>query len=200
MAKEEPNLPTEDAQANAIAPGQATPVESDVESLKQALAEEKAKAESYLANWQRAQADFINFKRRAEQEKEEHTKFASAMLTLNLLPILDDMERALVSLPGRLAGLTWVDGIRLIYHKLQAVLEAQGLAQIQTAGERFDPALHEAVLQAEGEEGMIIEELQKGYRLHDRVIRPAQVVVGKGKEKTTSPEASQDTEATESGG
>jgi len=194
VANEDLDLPTEDAQAKAAAPDQAG--ELDVESLKQAFAEAKAKAESYLANWQRAQADFINYKRRAEQEKEELTKFASAMLILNLLPVLDDMERALASLSTRLAGLTWVDGIRLIYRKLQAVLEAQGLTQIQTAGERFDPALHEAVLQAEGEEGMIIEELQKGYKLHDRVIRPALVVVGKGKEETTPPEASQDTGAT----
>jgi molecular chaperone GrpE len=155
----------------------------EMAALKQVLAEEKSRAEEYLANWQRAQADFINFKKRSEQEKGEATKFANAMLILNLLPVLDDLERALDSLPANLAGLTWIDGIRLIYRKLQAVLEAQGLSPIKAEGEKFDPNLHEAVMHGEGEEEMITQELQRGYKLHDRVIRPTMVVVGKGKEE-----------------
>lgn len=155
----------------------------DVETLKQALAEEKAKAEKYLANWQRAEADFANYKKRAEQEKNEVTNFANAMLILNLLPVLDDLERAFASLPPRLQELSWLNGIKLIYRKLQAVLEAQGVTQIKTRGETFDPKFHEAVIHEEGEEGLIIEELQKGYKLKERVLRPALVVVGKGKEE-----------------
>jgi molecular chaperone GrpE len=158
------------------------PVEEDIESLTKALAEEKEKAERYLANWQRAQADLINFKKRSEQEKEEVIKFANAMLLMNLLPILDDFERALDNVSSKLAGLTWVDGIRLIHRKLQAVLESHGISQIEALGNDFDPALHEAVLEEEGEEGKVIEELQKGYKLHERVLRPAMVKVGKGKE------------------
>ena len=152
----------------------------DIESLKQALAEEKEKAEGYLANWQRAQADFINYKRRSEQEKEEVGKFANALLMLNLLPVLDDLERALNSIPPHLASLTWVDGIRLIERKLQASLEAQGLSPVKALGEPFDPKFHEAAMHAKGKEGIVIEELQKGYKLQDRVIRPAMVVVGNG--------------------
>jgi len=155
----------------------------DVEALKKALAEEKAKAEGYLAGWQRAQADFINYKRRSEQEKEEFGKFANSILMLSLLPILDDLERAFASAPPRLAKLSWVDGVRLIEHKLRASLEAQGLSQIKALGEPFDPNLHEAVMHSKGKEGMVIEELQKGYKLYDRVIRPAQVVVGNGEEE-----------------
>ena len=155
----------------------------DIEALKQALAEEKEKAEGYLANWQRAQADFINYKRRSEQEKEEIGKFANAMLMLNLLPVLDDLERAFTSIPPHLARLTWVDGIRLIERKLQASLEAQGLSPIKALGEPFDPKLHEAAMHAKGKEGIVIEELQKGYKLQDRVIRPAVVVVGNGEEE-----------------
>ena len=158
-------------------------VEEDVESLRKALEGEKAKAEKYLANWQRAEADFSNYKKRGEQEREEAFKFANAVLILNLLPVLDDFERAFDSLSERLAELTWVDGIRLIYRKLRATMEAQGLSEIKAVGEVFDPAVHEAVTQAEGEEGKVIEELQRGYRLGDRVIRPALVVVGKGKEE-----------------
>jgi molecular chaperone GrpE len=158
------------------------PAQEDIESLTKALAKEKEKAERYLANWQRAQADLINFKKRSEQEKAEITKFANAMLFMSLLPILDDFERALDNVSIKLAGFTWVDGIRLIHRKLQAVLESQGLSQIEALGKDFDPALHEAVLSEEGEEGKVIEELQKGYKLNERVLRPAMVKVGKGKE------------------
>ena len=89
-------------------------IAEDVDSLKQALAEEKAKADDYLANWQRTQADFINFKRRTEQERNETVRFANEMLMLTLLPVLDDLERALENVSEKLAGITWVDGIELI--------------------------------------------------------------------------------------
>jgi molecular chaperone GrpE len=155
----------------------------DVESLKKALAEEKAKAEGYLANWQRAQADFVNYKRRVEQGQNEATKFANAMLILNFLPVLDDLERALENVSTKLAGLTWVEGIRLIYRKLQAVLQGHGLTEIKALGQPFDPNLHEAVLYGEGEEGMVIDELQKGYKLQERVLRPTMVKVGGSNEE-----------------
>ena len=160
----------------------------DVETLKQALAEERAKAEGYLANWQRAQADFINYKRRAEQEREEAGKFANATLMLSLLPAIDDLERAFAAVPPRLAKLDWVDGIRLIGRKLQASLEALGLSQIKALGEPFDPNLHEAVMHGKGKEGIVVEEVQKGYKLHDRVIRPTRVVVGNGEEEEEKKE------------
>ena len=154
----------------------------DVEGLKQALAEEKAKAEANLAGWQRAQADFMNFKRRSEQEKEELVKFANANLLLELLPVLDDFERALQHVPAKLARLAWVDGINLIYRKLRATLEAQGLTQIEALGKPFDPSVHEAVRQDKGEEGIVIEEIRKGYQLHGKVLRPTMVVVGNGED------------------
>jgi molecular chaperone GrpE len=153
-----------------------------IETLKQALAEEKTKAEEYLAGWQRAQADFANYKRRIEQDKEEMSKFANTTLILSILPVLDDLERALTSIPPRSAKRGWVEGIELIWRKLQATLEAQGVSQIKALGEPFDPNLHEAARQGKGEEGIVVEEIQKGYRLHDRVIRPSKVVVGGGEE------------------
>jgi len=152
----------------------------NIESLKQALAEEKARAEANLAGWQRAQADFINYKRRNEQERAEFSKFANTNLILSLLPTLDDMERALDHVPAKLAKLPWVDGIRLIVRKFQSILEAQGLTPIEALGKPFDPNLHEAVRQDKGAEGIVIEEVRKGYQLHDKVIRPAMVVVGNG--------------------
>ena len=163
-------------------------VPEDAESMKKVLGEERARAESYLAQCQRAQADYLNLKRRTEQEKGEMTQFANSMLILNLLPVLDDLDRALNSVSSTLAGLTWVEGVRLIYRKLEAVLQAQGISDIKAIGERFDPNIHEAVLHREGEEGVVLEEVQKGYRLQDRVIRPSMVVVGQG----GAPEKKQD--------
>lgn len=160
----------------------------EADSLRQALDEEKARAERYLDNWRRAEADFDNYKKRVEQEKADSSKFSNMVVIMGLLPVLDDFERAFDSLPVKLAGLTWIEGIQLIHRKLRATLEARGLMEIKSLGEQFDPAVHEAVTQAEGEEGKVIEELQKGYKLHDRVIRPALVVVGKGIEEKKGAE------------
>jgi len=166
-------------------PSQAeAPAEPDtLEAARALLQEEKEKAQRLLANWQRAEADFVNYKRRVEQERDEAKRLANAALIINILPVLDDLERALTSLNIQLVGLTWFDGIRLIYRKLQLVLENAGVTQIEAEGQPFDPRFHEAVMYGEGEEGKVGAEVQRGYKLHDRVLRPAMVVVGKGKEK-----------------
>ncbi len=96
--------------------------------------------------------------------------------------MLDDLELALSNVSTKLAGFTWVDGIVLIHRKLQAILESQGLERLETEGKDFDPNFHQSMTYADGEEGKIIEELQKGYMLHGRLLRPALVKVGKGKE------------------
>ena len=158
----------------------------DIETLQQALAEEKEKAEKYLANWQRSQADFANYKKRSEQEKEEVIEFANSVLICNLLPIMDDLERAFTSVPAELDESNWTEGIRLIYNKLKITLETQGLTEIKAQGEPFDPRLHEAVMHQEGEEGVVVEETQKGYKFKERVIRPSLVIVGKGNERETT--------------
>jgi molecular chaperone GrpE len=155
----------------------------DIETLQQALAEEKEKAEKYLANWQRSQADFDNYKKRSEQEIGEVMELAISAVISNLLPVMNDLERALASVPPELEESNWTEGIKLIYNKFRATLEAQGLTEIEAKGEPFDPRLHEAVMQQEGEEGMVIEETQKGYKFKGKVIRPSLVIVGKGEEK-----------------
>lgn len=157
--------------------------EADIEDLRKALADEKEKAEKHLANWQMAEADFSNYKRRAEQEKNELSNSANAALILNLLPILDDFERAFASLTSESVGNEWVDGFKLIQRKLQGVLDIQGVAEIKAIGAPFDPSVHEAVAHQAGEEGMVIGEVQRGYKLNDRVLRPTLVVVGKGEEE-----------------
>jgi len=154
-----------------------------VEELRAQLEQARAEAERYLNNWRRAEADFANYKRRVEQEREEIRRFANASLIINILPVLDDLERALSSLDARLAGLTWFDGIRLIYRKLQMILENAGVQEIPAEGQTFDPRVHEAIHYAEGEEGKVLAVVQKGYKLHDRVLRPSLVIVGKKEEK-----------------
>jgi molecular chaperone GrpE len=166
--------------------------DENIETLKGKLAEEEEKANKYLANWQRAEADFSNYKKRAEQEKNDTTTFANWALILNLLPVLDDMERAVASLPQKLANLTWVDGILLIHRKLRAILESQGLTEVEVMGKTFDPSLHEAVAHMDGKEGMVINEVQKGYRLKNKLLRPALVVVGKDKGEKSEQKAEEE--------
>ena len=151
----------------------------DLESVKKELEEAKEQAEKYLANWQRAEADFVNYKRRNEQERAEMAGFANANLIKDLLPVLDDFERALENISDDFDGPSWVEGVRLIYRKMRAVLEERGLSEVEAEGTAFDPNLHEAVMCVEGEEGRVCEEIQKGYRLRDRLLRPSMVTVGK---------------------
>ena len=146
-----------------------------------ALNKAREDANKYLANWQRAEADFQNYKRRTENERDELRRFGNVSIIINLLPVLDDFERAFNSLDSRLAGLSWFDGIYLIYRKLQQLLENAGVTAIRAEGQPFDPRYHEAVSHVEGEDGKVLAEVQRGYQLHDRVLRPAMVVVGKGK-------------------
>lgn len=153
----------------------------DQTSLVAQLEEERSKAQSYMTNWQRAAADYQNLKRRVEQEREEIGRLASAALIINTLPLVDDIERALQNVDTRLAGLTWVDGIRLIHRKFQALLEMNGVEEIEADGQTFDPAVHEAVMFGEGEDGKVTSVVQKGYKLGGRVLRPAMVVVGNTK-------------------
>ena len=167
------------------AEGSARPEVSKDESTapvtpEDALNKAREDAQKYLANWQRAEADFQNYKRRTENERDELRRFGNVSLIINLLPVIDDFERAFSSLDSHLAGLSWFDGIYLIYRKLSQLLENAGVRPIESEGQPFDPRYHEAVAHVEGEEGKVLSEVQRGYKLHDRVLRPAMVVVGKG--------------------
>ena len=163
----------EDGPTAAEAPG-------DVETLRARLREEQEKAQSHYANWQRTAADYQNLKRRMEEERSEVGRLANAALIINLLPLLDDLERALRTVDAKLAGLTWIDGVWLIYRKFQAFLENAGVKEIPAEGQAFDPRVHEAISETPGDEGKVVSVVQKGYMLGDRVVRPAMVVVGNG--------------------
>ena len=160
--------------------------EQEVGLLQSQLEEEKARAERCLSNWQRAEADLANFKRRAEQERAELVRFANSSLIGKLLPVLDDFERAIGAIPEEESTAGWVEGIKLIDQKLRSILEQEGVLPIEALGKEFDPYVHEAVLTeaGEGDVDVVVEELQKGYKLHDRVIRPTMVKVGKRRSTT----------------
>ncbi|MFN8508829.1 MAG: nucleotide exchange factor GrpE [Dehalococcoidia bacterium] len=144
------------------------------------LAEALARADSFYKSWQRSAADFANYKRRIEQERGESARFASAALVINLLPVYDDLERAVGSVDANLAGLNWVQGVVAIQRKFWHMLEAMGVSELAAAGEPFDPANHEAVARQPGDDNKVLHVVQKGYRLGDRVLRPAMVIVGEG--------------------
>jgi molecular chaperone GrpE len=154
--------------------------ENAPDSLEAQLRTALAEKEGNLRGWQRAQADFANFRRRTEQERADLIKSAEGRLIADLLPVVDDLDRAIAGLPAELRGMTWVEGILLIERKMRAMLEMHGVTPIEALGQEFDPHQHEAVLRdgEPGEATTVVGELQKGYRLHDRVLRPSLVKVG----------------------
>jgi len=158
----------------------------DTESLAQFLAQEKEKAERYLANWQRAEADFRNYKAREEQGKKDMVNWANSTLVCDILPVLDAFDRAFEGVSPAGKGLSWITGFKQIQRMLLDVLGKHGLSEMKCVGETFDPSLHEAVVQRDGAEGLILDEVRKGYMMKDRLLRAPQVVVGKGGETSNS--------------
>jgi molecular chaperone GrpE len=150
-----------------------------IEQLERELAEAKARSEEHLYNWQRSAADFSNYKRRTDDERSQLSRFSTAILIGKLLTVLDDFDRALESVPAE-AHDAWIEGVKLTERKLRNVLESEGVTPIEAIGLAFDPNLHEAVAHEETTEhadNEVIGEVQRGYRLHDRVIRPSLVRV-----------------------
>lgn len=155
----------------------AVPAEVEAE-----LTELRARAEEYLDGWQRARAEFANYKKRIERDQEGGRGRATAAVLTRLLPVIDDLLLALRDRPAGDEARPWADGIDLICRKLQGVLEAEGVEPIPTQGEVFDPLLHEAVTHEDSpdhREGEIIDVIQPGYRLGERVLRPARVRVAR---------------------
>ena len=156
------------------------PLEEKLELIQAALEASEAKAAEYLDGWQRAKAEFANFRKRQERERELMNFEAVGRVVKRYLPVVDDLERALKNRPQEGEGAAWSDGVELIYRKMVTALEADGVKPIAAEGEMFDPNQHEAVAQTESdahESGTVIEVLQTGYKLGERVLRPAVVRV-----------------------
>jgi molecular chaperone GrpE len=153
---------------------------ADLERLRGELEAARQDAADMRAAWQRSAADFANYKRRTEREREEMLGLANAALLVKLLDVVDDYDRALATVPKELAHFGWIDGLWLIEAKLRALLESEGVTPIEALGKPFDPREHEAVIHEEttrAPDGTVIGELQKGYRIRDRVLRPSLVNV-----------------------
>jgi len=160
-----------------------TPSRSDLlaqlTEAEAALAKTREQADDNLRNWQRTAADFSNFKRRTDEERTAVVLMSNAILIGRMLAVLDDFDRALESVPADVHE-GWLDGIRLVGRKLQALLEAEGVTPIDAIGQPFDPTFHEAVVHEDTTEypdNTVIGEVQRGYLLHERVLRPSLVRV-----------------------
>jgi molecular chaperone GrpE len=157
-----------------------------VESLERELEAARAEADEQLRARQRAAADFSNYRRRTDEERAAVTQLANAALITRLLAVLDDFDRALATVPSEVHE-GWVEGVSLVERKLRSLLESEGVSPIEATGEPFDPNLHEAVVHEETTEhpdNTVIGEVQRGYRLHDRVLRPALVRVANNPKKS----------------
>jgi molecular chaperone GrpE len=156
------------------------PLEERLALTQAALEASEVKAAEYLEGWQRAQAEFTNYRKRQERERELMRFEAVGRVVKRYLPIVDDMQRALRDRPLEGEGAAWAEGVELIYRKLMSILEVEGVTIIEAEGQMFDPNLHEAVVQSESDEhdsGIVIEVLQTGYKMGERVLRPAMVRV-----------------------
>ena len=170
-------------------PDQDLEIEVETESLAEKVAELQAeieqlreKSEEYLQGWQRERAEFANFKRRIERERETSQQNITGNIARRYLEVVDDLERALKNHPAQGEGAAWAEGIELIYRKLLSLLEAEGVQPLDAAGQPFDPNLHEAISHEDSpdhDSGQVIEVIKSGYTLGDRVLRPALVRVAR---------------------
>jgi len=151
-----------------------------IAELQLQLEAEQRKSEEYLDGLRRSQADFINYKRRATQEQQEARVAAEAAVIERLLPVLDDLGRALDSAPEEFADQSWVEGIFLVRRRLFSTLEQMGVRQVGKVGEAFDPNVHDALMTQSGTGspmGTVVQVTRSGYAQGERIIRPAQVIV-----------------------
>jgi molecular chaperone GrpE len=166
---------------------------AQIEELSSQLVAANKQSEDYLVALQRERAEFLNFKRRTAEERERDLGLAGDDLIRKVLALADDFDRAIEARPEELAENSWAEGIAAIDRKLRSLLESEGVTEIDaTPGRRFDPREHDAIANVPGTgrpEGEIVDEVRRGYRLRDRVLRPALVAVAAP--TTESEEATQ---------
>lgn len=162
----------------------------ELEDLKAQVAQLDARRQDLLNRLTRAQADFANYRRRTTEEAQEIAKFANQAFAFELLSVMDALERAFVSIPSELRLLTWIDGVALIQAQLNRVLETVGVTTIACrAGDPIDVEIHEVVMTDGDEATVVVTELQRGFRMHDRVIRPVLVRAGPKPAADDAPDA-----------
>lgn len=149
-------------------------------SLEEQLAAAQAEAEDYKDRWMRSQAEFANARKRMDKQRIELFSTATADVMKKLLPVLDDFDRAMENVPETISEDSWFEGVQLVQRKLGGILETFNVVPIEALGEPFDPNIHEAISQEPTDEfdsGSVCRELQAGYKIGDRVIRPSLVIV-----------------------
>ncbi len=157
-------------------------IEKNFEELQSEIGALRAQTDEYLDGWQRSRAEFANYKKRVKREKEEMRAQVTGEILTHYLGVIDDLERALKDRPVESESNAWAEGIELIFTKLKTILESEGVEPIVAEGKIFDPNFHEAVTYEENDDhrdGEVIEVIQRGYKLGDRVLRPAMVRVAK---------------------
>jgi molecular chaperone GrpE len=165
---------------------------ADIEQLRTELQATSAKADEYLAGLQRERAEFSNYRRRTSEEREAMLGLAGEDLIRKVLAIADDFDLAIDNRPADLAGSSWVDGVTAIDRKLRALLDSEGVRPVEAEpGKPFDPREHEAIVNVPGTgraEGEIVDVIRRGYKLRDRVLRPALVAVAAAPEAEPDPD------------
>ncbi len=189
LEEKETNAPVNAEQITALETriaeleAQAAELSAHLQTLEAERDQLKAQAAENLDGWQRARAEFMNFKRRVEAERSELAASVSAEALKRVLPAVDDFERAVQTMPDDLKDKPWINGLLMVQRKLNAALEQSGITPIVVnPGETFDPNVHEAVTHEDSEEfgsEQVIGEVQRGYKLGDRVLRPAMVRVAR---------------------
>ena len=190
-------IPEEDRTEGANAPDDRldTPDSDDPVQVEEQLAEALREKDQFRAMAQRSQADLANYKRRAAEEVVEARRSASTGLLLKVLSVVDDMERALAHVPESAVAPGWLDGLKLVQRNLSNLLDSEGVTAIEAQGRPFEPWEHEAVLYEEtpdSAEGTVVRVIREGYRLRDRVLRPAQVAVAKAPEREPETDSKQE--------
>jgi len=172
---------------------------AQIEAMRAEHHEATAKVEEYLVALQRERAEFVNFRRRTTEERQQERGLAGVDLIAKVLVLADDFDRAIETRPADLEGRAWADGIAAIDRKLRQLLESEGVTAVEAApGTPFDPREHEAIVSVPGTgraEGEIVEEVRRGYRLRDRLIRPALVAVAAAPDPDEDPGPSHDADA-----
>ena len=174
-------IPPEDPEATTVDYTQ-LPLEDQVPALEKCLEVAQLEASQNLDLAQRAQADLVNYKRRADEERISLSKFSNSRIITKLLPVKEELDLAITHSGTARAVDSWLEGIKLIQRKLLTLLESEGVELIEGVGDMFNPVEHEALGTDESTEipaGHIIEVVRSGYRLQDRVIQPAQVIVSR---------------------
>jgi molecular chaperone GrpE len=184
VQRDQPPVPDTDGQPQGQPAPEApnSPPTDDLETLKAELAEIEQKADEYLKLAQRTQADFINYRRRMDEERAQQARDAGLSVLQRLLPILDDFERAMSNATDAERDSGWGQGVSLVERNLRGLLAAEGVEMIEAQGAEFDPRLHEALgsaPSADVAEGHVLHVVRQGYRKGDRVLRPTQVIVAK---------------------